>query len=520
MTILGNFNRRRDRQKLAKVRSPGPSFKRRYFRPKYQPEALMQSPIDKHLLQKESLQPIEIDADTMKAMEVEVLDLASSKTKSISVMAMANALAGSRKVMDAHGNLGMNQHPLKFITKSLGLLSFRRSKSDDDSVKRRYELVNALNWLEKQPNSTSSTFSTWEEAKQLLSSIITFPSLEEDDDEEIKLLLKAQEEEVDKIEQKHTQRLEDIFRKDVGTLLPSTDKWRQVASFPIPSSKLGGDKEEEASYRSSIEKVDTMFILRTKEVEKVLEEKRKKKEVQELEERFLEKERQKEARKRASSLMRQLTEEEASLVRASMYGGGPSAEILAESATDTVQRQSIRTLQPGKWLNDEVIHYFYLMLAKRDEDMFKQDPSRKRSHFFKSFFLTKLLNEGHSDPAMEGTYEYRNVKRWSKKVPGKDIFKLDKIFFPINQGQMHWLCGVVFIQKKKIKIYDSMGSGGRHYLESLFQYLQEEHMDKKKCSLPDIDEWELVGTTRDTPQQRNGTWFFFALCGVSRHTLI
>jgi sentrin-specific protease 1 len=152
--------------------------------------------------------------------------------------------------------------------------------------------------------------------------------------------------------------------------------------------------------------------------------------------------------------------------------------------------------------------------------MSEQDPSRKRSHFFKSFFLTKLLNEGHSDPAMEGKYEYRNVRRWSKKVPGKDIFKLDKIFFPINQGQMHWLCGVVFIQKKKIKIYDSMGSGGRHYLESVFQYLQDEHMDKNKCPLPDIDEWELVGTTRDTPQQRNGTWFFFASCGVSRHTLI
>lgn len=477
----------------------------------------MQSPIDKHLLQKESLQPIEIDAGTMKAMEVEVLDLAFSDTKSISVMAMANALAGSRKVMDAHGNLGMKQHPLKSITKSLGLLSFRRSKSDDDSVKRRYELVNAFNWLEKQPNSTSSTFSTWEEAKQLLSSIIKFP-LEQEDDEEITLLIKAQEEEADKIEQKHTQRLEDVFRKDVGTLLPSTDKWRQIASLNIPSSKVGGDKKEEASYRSSIEKADTMFILRTKEVEKALEEKRKKKEVQELEERFLEKERQKEAKKRASSLMRQLTKEEASLVRASMYGGGASTEILAESATDTVQRQSIRTLQPGQWLNDEVIHYFYLMLAKRDEDMSKHDPSRKRSHFFKSFFITKLLNEGHSDPAMEGTYEYRNVKRWSKKVPGKDIFKLDKIFFPINQGQMHWLCGVVFIQKKQIKIYDSMGSGGRHYLESLLQYLQDEHMDKKKCALPDIDEWELVGNTRDIPQQRNGTWFFFALCGVYRDT--
>lgn len=505
MTILGNFKRRRAQNKTAKVRSPGPSFKRRYFRPKFEPEALLQSPLDRHVAQKNSSQPIEIDGQTMKAMEVEVLDLTSSNAISVSIMAVANALAGSRKVMDAHGSLGMRQHPLKFITKSLGRLSFRRSKGDDESIKRRYDLVNALNRLEKEPNSTSTTISTWQEAQQLLSSIIEFPDIEEEDKKETELLLEAQEEEADKIEQKHRKRLDDVFRKDSGTLLPSTDKWRQVASFPIPPSNLGDEKKEDASYRSSIEKVDNMFILRTKEVEKALAEKQRKKELQNLEERFLEKERQEEARKRASALMRQLTSEEASLVHSSMYGGGAPTEVLAESATDTVQRQSIQTLQPGQWLNDEVIHYFYLMLAKRDEDMSKNDPSRKRSHFFKSFFITKLLNEGHSNPAMDGKYEYKNVKRWSKKVPGKDIFQLDKIFFPINQGQMHWLCGVVLMQEKKIQIFDSMGSWGEHYLESLFQYLQDEHMDKKKCPLPDIDEWELVGTTRDTPCQRNGT---------------
>eukprot|EP00980_Cylindrotheca_fusiformis_P008183 scaffold1734_cov196-Cylindrotheca_fusiformis.AAC.5 len=505
MTILGNFNRRRSRTKNAKVRSARPSFKRRYFRPKHEAEALLQSPIDKHLSRNESVEPIKIDVETMKAMEVEVLDLTSSNPKGVSVMALSNALAGSRRVMDTHGSFGSRQHPLRFITKKLGTLSFRRSKSDDSYLKQRYELINALNRLEKQPQSTSTMFSTWEEAKQLLSSIFKFPSPKEDDDkEDSSLRLIAQEEESDKIEQKHIQRLDDIFRKENVSLLPSSDKWRQVASYPIPPSQLGEEKKEDSNYRSSIEKVDKMFILRTKEAEKALEEKRTNAELQELEERFLEKERQEEAKKRASSLMRQLTNEEANLVRESMYGGGSPTEILAESATDTVQRQSIRTLQPGQWLNDEVIHYFYLMLAKRDEDMSKADPSRKRSHFFKSFFITKLLNEGHSDPAMDGKYEYRNVKRWSKKVPGKDIFKLDKIFFPINQGQMHWFCGVVFMQEKRIQIFDSMGTGGRHYLESIFQYLQDEHMDKKKCPLPDIHEWELVGTTRDTPSQRNG----------------
>ena len=68
----------------------------------------------------------------------------------------------------------------------------------------------------------------------------------------------------------------------------------------------------------------------------------------------------------------------------------------------------MRTLRRRTWLNDEVIHYFYLMLSKRDEELCKKNGT-KRSHFFKSFFLTKLFDEGGTNE-----YKYSNVKRWSK----------------------------------------------------------------------------------------------------------
>jgi sentrin-specific protease 1 len=100
------------------------------------------------------------------------------------------------------------------------------------------------------------------------------------------------------------------------------------------------------------------------------------------------------------------------------------------------------------------------MLAQRDKDLCAEDPSRKRSHFFKSFFMTKLLNEGHA--TRSGMYEYSNVKRWSKKVPGKDIFGLEMIFFPINVSQSHWVCAVAFMQEKRIQFYDSMVSKVLH----------------------------------------------------------
>ena len=118
--------------------------------------------------------------------------------------------------------------------------------------------------------------------------------------------------------------------------------------------------------------------------------------------------------------------------------------------------------------------------------------------------MSKLLNEGNANPALDGTYDYKLVKRWSKKVPGKDLFNLDKIFFPINQGGMHWVTVVAYMQKKRIQFYDSLGSPGNDYLQHVFQYLQDDHLDKKKRPMGTTG-WELVPCDgRSTPRQLNG----------------
>jgi Ulp1 family protease len=90
---------------------------------------------------------------------------------------------------------------------------------------------------------------------------------------------------------------------------------------------------------------------------------------------------------------------------------------------------------------------------------------------------------------------------------GKDIFSLDKIFFPVNVSRTHWVVTVAFMQEKKIQFYDSLGDRGDEWLEAVFQYIKDEHMDKKKCPLPDEDQWELVPCARGTPRQLNGMTF-------------
>ena len=62
------------------------------------------------------------------------------------------------------------------------------------------------------------------------------------------------------------------------------------------------------------------------------------------------------------------------------------------------------------------------------------------------------------------------------------------------------------MQKKKIVYYDSMAGRGTRFLNLSWQWLQEEHKDKKngEC-LPNSNEWEMISTgSHGIPQQHNG----------------
>jgi len=60
------------------------------------------------------------------------------------------------------------------------------------------------------------------------------------------------------------------------------------------------------------------------------------------------------------------------------------------------------------------------------------------------------------------------------------------------------------MQEKRIQYLDSMGGSHEGYLQSIFQYLQDEHQDKKKGSLPNAEQWTLEPCNAAIPRQRNG----------------
>ena len=197
-----------------------------------------------------------------------------------------------------------------------------------------------------------------------------------------------------------------------------------------------------------------------------------------------------------------LNQEENEMVRQALINEGDPGQVVIRYKTDTVSRGSMWSLCPGNDLTDEVIHCFFAMLASRDALLVSSspDPSKKRCHFFKSFFITNLLDEKCSQK-----YTYPNVKTWSKNVWGKDVFGLSKIFIPVNMSNSHWACVVIFMQERKIQYFDSLGFDGMVYMSALLQYLKDEWADKNQGQeLPDASEWRLIRCTTDTPKQGNG----------------
>jgi len=480
---------------------------------------------------------IQVDSATSTIIQQEVVDLLqSSSDHSCTALSMANALAQSQACLESHSKIREKHHANivnKFLRnlgetnvktmsprpQSRGKISFKlpnffSRKTENESMRSRYEWVGALDRLEKFPSSRNKVISSWKEAKVILEQVVIFPFAISPSGENNpnQCFDSSPKQPLPSIAMKHAKNLESEMQdvqENVNALSFSSVKWKQIVSYPDQEGMFDRAKKGDQTVdnedletlikKESIDKADLYFNARIQTAEALDEALRGKNDaVKKLEERM----KANEARKRALSLMRILNDDEQEIVKEAIHGFGHDQKIIAQVGADSVQRASMRTLKPGMWLNDEIIHYFYLMLAKRDEELCKNDPSRKRSHFFKSFFITKLLNEGNA--SCDGKYEYRNVKRWSKKVPGKDIFDLDKILFPINMGNMHWICAAIFMKKKRIEIFDSMGGKGNTYLDALFNYIQDEHIAKKNTPLPDADAWELVPTRGDTPRQRNG----------------
>ena len=104
-----------------------------------------------------------------------------------------------------------------------------------------------------------------------------------------------------------------------------------------------------------------------------------------------------------------LTNEDKVRIRNFHLERGDIHDILVTVDNERVSRGSWSRLQPRHWLNDEVVNMFLHLISKREDQNCVLQREQRRSHYFSSFFFTKLFDEG-----VTNEYTYTNVKRWSR----------------------------------------------------------------------------------------------------------
>ena len=142
------------------------------------------------------------------------------------------------------------------------------------------------------------------------------------------------------------------------------------------------------------------------------------------------------------------------------------------------------------------------MLNVRDADLCKEIPNRRMSYYFTSFLFLKLMDAEKGGKKIG--YCYENVQRWCKKcMPNVDVFELARLYCPINVDNFHWTLLVIFFQRKIIYYFDSMGNtSAERYLRGALRFLGD--ISKGAGKAFDVDEWTLVKSSTNYPQQGNG----------------
>ncbi|KYR00153.1 sentrin/SUMO-specific protease [Tieghemostelium lacteum] len=194
-----------------------------------------------------------------------------------------------------------------------------------------------------------------------------------------------------------------------------------------------------------------------------------------------------ELEKNAKPQAKQTTPEEETIIKDTLKGN--EQDVVSKIGTLAITKYDIKTLNPGKWLNDEVINFYMELMKQRQAE----NPGKYlKCHFFNTFFYPMLCNNN-------GTYNYDRVKKWTNSI---DIFSLDKIIIPIHLGN-HWCLAAINFKAKQFEYYDSLLGTGGDCIPKLKKYVADEMNNRSKKGIVDLNEFKSI-FPKDIPCQSNG----------------
>jgi sentrin-specific protease 1 len=187
---------------------------------------------------------------------------------------------------------------------------------------------------------------------------------------------------------------------------------------------------------------------------------------------------------------------------------GNTVVALHDAQKVEVTNAAMARMKPGTWLSDEPINAYMAMLQDRDHSWTRRGiADRPRTLFLSTFFVEKLM-EGN-------VYDYEKVRRWTSERRFrrvgidhiKSIADVDKIVFPINLGNSHWVLAVANVRNRRVEWYDSMGGVQRRYTNAIKRWVKQDFKDKHPDSPLgrfDTANWGELINPPGTPRQSDG----------------
>jgi sentrin-specific protease 1 len=158
-----------------------------------------------------------------------------------------------------------------------------------------------------------------------------------------------------------------------------------------------------------------------------------------------------------------ITDDEKARAQEVLNGGEPEKIIQTKmmgnpSVAIKITHRLLQCLQPGQWLNDEVINVWLAYVADRNQQLNDATAGCMPSIYILSTQAYTRMCEIVIKGKIEGVFDYAGVRRWTRNV---DLFGKDMIFIPLHQGHSHWALAVVNMHTKKIQYFDSDGGHGK-----------------------------------------------------------
>ena len=169
-------------------------------------------------------------------------------------------------------------------------------------------------------------------------------------------------------------------------------------------------------------------------------------------------------------------------------------------------------LDDGRKPDDESINSVVALMIPRDSQLCTSQRKKLPSFFFRTYMMDNLVHLGFkNDSSLSYSRETNNARDWCN-----DVFGQDTLFVPIHIVNSRVILAVIFIQDKRIVIYDRTLSNDTviKYKTILINYLRKEYHHKEGSKLP--HEWTLHDSRPDqAPTYNNDGTLVLCNCYIA-----